>query len=640
MSSSNRKPWETATVLNQALLDASQDNLVNGLDAIVEVEAPDGSIIRASDRNKYVGEHFYEALTNFPVITRTLGEWLSPGLEFSELEFELSNADGRFNRFLPGGADFAGWVGRLVTVKLGLGEQAGTYLTVFRGRVTREAGFGRTVKSIIVRARDELERVATVFPTETFSDTVYPKAPQELWGTLKPVIYGDWTENVTPGSASVPAYAVNGADIFVTGEELNCQVAIGTPAVFTYVNHRLSPGQVVNVDGTALPTGIVAGNYTVAAVSFNSFTLTGVNASAAGEATVKATGARANVQLVVSANTNEALDTAHVYIKRQDKRYRVPAAQVVNVNGSQNAFELVQDQVGFQIEAANWVYDKADEVLVRVRGKNLGSYDGNAVSIARDLLETFGGVSPGEFDANWTTYRDKASPVQSAVVAIKARAWVREQQEVLVYVKSLLAQVRLELFVDRELQFKLSPLHFEDWQAAPSFIIRNWDCEKGSFTPRIDDRNNFNRARGAYNFLPDVGENAYTTPYFRNSAAIAQAGTTITKAILLPNLHDAADAARQVQETLKLASSYREVVAVNLTSRAFLQDVGSFVRVQVVIGSTVLDGVPCLVRELGYDPGSLKIPVKLWSFAMVPFTGWNPGFAGTVGGQTATISQE
>lgn len=640
MSTSNRKPWETSTTLDQTLLDNCQDNLLNGLEAIVEIVAPDGSIIRASDRNKYVGEHFYQALTNFPVVTRTLGDWLSTGLEFSELEFELSNADGRFNKYLPGGADFAGWVGRQVTVKLGLQEVESTYTTIFRGRITREAGFGRTVKSMIIRARDELERTVKVFPTETFSDSAYPKAPQELWGTLKPYIYGDWTENVTPGSASVPAFAVNGADVFVNGEDLNCQVAIGSPCVFTYVNHRLDVGQTVDVSGGSLPAGITAGTYTVFAVNFNSFQLTGVNASATGEATVKASGARQNVKLVVSSNVNEFFDTANVYIKRNEKRYRVPEAQVTNVNVDKNYFEIIQNQAGFQIDAANWVYDKSDIVLVRLKGKNLGSYDGNAVSIARDLMETFGGVTSPEFDPSWNTYRDKSTPAMSAVSNIKCRAWVHEPTEVLVYVKSLLSQVRLELFVDRDLQFHLSSLHFEDWQAAASYIVRNWDCERSSFVPKIDDKNNFNRVRGAYNFLPDIGEDAYTTPYFRNNAAISQAGITITKALLLPNLHDDTDAQNQVKETLKLASSYREVVSVNLTPRAFLKDVGDFVRLQISIGSTVLDGVPCLIRELGYDPGTLKLPVKLWSFAMVPFSGWSPGYAGTVGGSTASITQE
>jgi len=43
---------------------------------IVEIETPIGTIY-ASDRNKYAGSTFYEALLNFPIIRRTVGEWLS-----------------------------------------------------------------------------------------------------------------------------------------------------------------------------------------------------------------------------------------------------------------------------------------------------------------------------------------------------------------------------------------------------------------------------------------------------------------------------------------------------------------------------------------------------------------------------------
>lgn len=643
MSSSDRKPWLTATVLNQQLLDDSQDNLAGGLEPIVEIAAPDGSIIRASDRNKYVGEHFYEALTNFPTITRTLGDWLSGGIEFSELEFELSNVDGRYNKYLPGGANFAGWVGRLVTVKIGLKEQASTYTTVFRGRVTREAGFGRTVQSIKIRARDELERAfGTKFPLNVFSDTAYPLAPQDLWGTLIPVIYGNWTVDVTPGSASIPAYPVNAASIFVNNEELNVQVTAGTPATFTYVNHRLTDGQVVHLDGSSLPAGLTPGNKTVANATPNTFQLTGENASADGEATVARPAATAptNLDCIISFNANEAFDQTNVYILRQDKRYRVPANRIVNVNANNNRFEIQQDHPDFTIDGEHWEFDKSDKVLVRVRGKNLGAYDGNAIAIARDILETYGDVDPGDFDPSWNTLRDKASPAVSAIANIKARAWVREEQDVLGYVKSLLSQVRVELFVDRDLQLKLFPLHFDAWQASPSYVVRNWDCEKGSFQPQIDNRNNFNRARGAYNFLPDVGENAYVTRYQRNQAAINQSGEAVTRAILYPNLHVETDVKNQVVETLKIASSYREVVSVNLTPRAFLRDVGGFVSVQIDIGSSVISGVPCLIRELSYDPSSLKIPVKLWSFQMMPFGSWNPGYAGIVGGQTATITEE
>lgn len=232
MSSSNRKPYLTATSIDQALLDASGDNLSNQIELIVDIEAPDGSIIRASDRNKYVGEHFYEALTNFPDVIRTVGEWLNGGLVFSEMSFELSNADGRFNKFLPGGDDFAGWIGRRITVKIGLRDVESSFFQIFRGEVTDEAGFGRTIKSITIRARDVLEKNNATFPSTVFNITDHPKALDELYGQTIPIIYGDWSESVTTNTASVPAYAINAADIFVNNEELTVTIALGACCVY------------------------------------------------------------------------------------------------------------------------------------------------------------------------------------------------------------------------------------------------------------------------------------------------------------------------------------------------------------------------------------------------------------------------
>ena len=67
---------------------------------------------------------------------------------------------------------------------------------------------------------------------------------------------------------------------------------------------------------------------------------------------------------------------------------------------------------------------------------------------------------------------------------------------------------------------------------------------------------------------------------------------------------------------------------------------GDFVSVNVTMGATVLENVPAMVRDIGYDPAGLRIPVRVWSLQMVPFPGYSPGYAGIVGGSTATITEE
>lgn len=652
MSSSNRKPYLTATSIDQALLNAAGDNLSNQIELIVDITAPDGSIIRASDRNKYVGEHFYEALTNFPDVTRTIGEFLGQGLVFSEMTFELSNADGRFNKYLPGGANFGGWIGRSVIVKIGLRDVESSYVAIFRGAITEEGGFSRTVKSITIKARDTLEKINVSFPPDVFTQAAYPKAADDLWGTTIPLIYGDWTVNVLPGLSSVPAKVVNGADIFVNGDELPVTVALGTPVVFTAVNHRLDVNDEIDVhsDNPAFPSTLKGKHY-VQAITANEFT---ISKTAGGAAVNLTTGDVSgnnhvekhsvslleNVKLVISSNANTDFDLNQVWLKRSELYYKIPTTIIQNVNANKNYFELDQDNAAFQIDGAHWMYDTSDEFFVRVKGKAIPSYQENIVAIAEDVLKTYGGVVSGDLDSTWSYFKTKASPSTSAVANIKGRAWIGEPQNAMEYAVSLLEQVRLELFFSREQKLSLSALHWDEFDDTPSFVVRNWDIEKDSLVPQIDDRNNFNRVRAAYSFLPDMQENAFSTRYYKNNAAIAQAGREITKVLTYPNLHVESDVVTQMTETMKLVSGYREIIVCALTNRAILKDLGQFVLLDVQIGSTVFSGVPCQIRDIGYSPDGLKLPMRLWSFAMLPFQTWNPGYAGIVGGESASIVQE
>jgi len=254
----------------------------------------------------------------------------------------------------------------------------------------------------------------------------------------------------------------------------------------------------------------------------------------------------------------------------------------------------------------------------------------------------YGGLSSGDFDANWATYRDKATPAESATASIKARVWVGEPQETVKYVLQMLEQVRLEAFVSRDQKFKLNSMHFDDFiaPASISYSVKNWDLSKSSFSPVSDDINTWNRAKGDYNFDPNKNENLFSTDIYRNQAAITQAGKEISKLIVFPNLYVKSDVINQLSETLKLASAYPEYIEATLSSRAILRDIGDFVLVDVKIGSSIFSEVPAMIREIGYDPDGMKVPCKLLSLQMVPYTGYAPTYSGIVGGSTATITQE
>ena len=583
MSNDQRLQYESSTVLNQDFLDASQDNLVNKLELIVDIEKPGGGFIRASDRNKYVvapsGEGtFYEALLTFPTIKRTVGDFLNPGLEFSTLELSLSNVDGRFNDLLPAGDDYAGWVGRSVTVKLGLGEIAATYTTIFQGVITDQGGFKRGVSKITFVARDKFNTINKAFPSGVLSATSYPNLEDDKQNVVIPVIYGDWTVAVEPGMASIPALVVNGKDPDVNGD--------------------------------------------------TSFTN--------------------NVQLVIAAHGLISFDTTQVYLQRGDKVWLVPSADItaVNIGGpGVSSFEIAQGSGTMTAQTPDTddqvlEYGRSDNFWVKVKGKDVGAHDNNIVAQARDLLLTYGGLMSGDFDANWNTLRNKASPAESAISTFKSRIWIQEPENLLEFVLSLLEQVRIEAFIDKNLKLKLLPLHFDEFNAAPSHTVRNWDVEQASYNMTIDERTNFNRVKGVFNFLPNRKENLQETKVYKNDAAITQAGRPISKKIVFPNLYEEATVVHQVKETLKITSAYFEYVDLTATWRSMLLDIGDFVKLNVQIQSTIFNDVPALVREIGYDPAGIKIPMKLWSFQMMPFSGYTPGYPGTVGGSTATISEE
>jgi len=108
VTTKDRRPYLTATALTQGFLNEAADNLVNQLELIVEITVPTGpdtpsGLIRASDRNKYVGGNFYEARLVFPIIHRTMGDWLSNVLEFSTIDIEINNFYCKYNSILPSG---------------------------------------------------------------------------------------------------------------------------------------------------------------------------------------------------------------------------------------------------------------------------------------------------------------------------------------------------------------------------------------------------------------------------------------------------------------------------------------------------------------------------------------------------------
>ena len=244
MPLSDRFPYKTAVEYNQDFLDLCYFNTTTELRLIADIETPNGNI-KVSDRNFYVGGDFYEARVRFPSIERKLDDWLSWRPEANTLELEISNADGKFSDLLAGGTAFGLWIGKKITIKVGLRDVASSYKVVYSGFVSEVGGLIRKSYSFILNYEDYLSKTKVELPPKTFQREDFPDLEGRFLGRSIPLIYGNWMDDM-------PLSGVM--------EEGNGNV-LGIPT--TVVNGGLS------LVDTTIPIEVVASNYYVLDVSNN-----------------------------------------------------------------------------------------------------------------------------------------------------------------------------------------------------------------------------------------------------------------------------------------------------------------------------------------------------------------------------------
>lgn len=585
MSTTNdRRPYLTATSLTQDLLDQTASNLNNQVEFVIDIQAPGGSIIRASNRNKYIGGTFYRALlSDVPETNKTLGEWLSAGLEFSSISISLANVDGEFNKYAPGGADFSDWIGNTFVIRVGLFDIEASYQEIFTGFVTEVGGFGRSTRAINITARDKYDTLNTSFPTTTFNNVTYPDIEDSFIGTAVPLIYGNHLIS-TRTPAQVPTTPVNTIDLDV----------IGGPDGDDDLRRNNA-------------------KYVISLNANRSFDTT-------------------KVYYKVEDN-NYAL---------------VPSTEITAVPVGKNSFEIKQvsgvawvpepDGSGGSLDA-EYRWASGDEFYVRVEGKDLGGagFDDNMVAICQDILINYTSLVLADFDTTWDTFRLKNTPAQSAIVNIPARAWVQEPISVLEYTLQLLEQVRLEYFVERvDQKLSINSLHFEDISTAGSIKLNNWDIGMDSVGISTSDTHFINVIQADFDFNPDLDSNNFKTDVYENAASTSTT-KTVDKLITFPNLYVKADVVNQLTEILRLSSSNFEILSFITNWRPLLQDLGRFILFNIKIGSTQFTDVPCQIRQITYlSNGSIALVV--WSYLMTPYPGYNSGSPGIVGGFDASIT--
>lgn len=212
----SRNIWEYPdSKLNQQLLNAAHPFIE--LQWIADIKISDVAVFRVSDRNIYVQDidlipRYYEArVGKAPNINVTLGEWLAPSFEIGDLKIEINNRDGFFNDYLPNGSKYLQWIGATVSIKVGFGEKYSNYYEVFKGKVAAKQGVTGTAETIILKVYDRSAEDEVPIPATSFDRTSYPYTDLENIGKVLPIIYGDWTEEVSD-YGEIPAICSNATD--------------------------------------------------------------------------------------------------------------------------------------------------------------------------------------------------------------------------------------------------------------------------------------------------------------------------------------------------------------------------------------------------------------------------------------------
>ena len=561
--------YDNAIELNQAVLDAALAGMENQIQFIVDISLPGGDFLRLSDQPLYVGNRFYEGRIKIPKVERKISELLAASLTFSEIQVDINNVDGAYNRYLVGGANYTPFFGQSIELKAGLRDVESSYFTVFKGFVHYEGSVERGSKTFTLRARDQFETLNKPIPLPLINLTDFPLAPQDSLGKRIPMALGDWTYGFNFNNA---------ADVDVGSEiKVKAKTAAG------------------NFGGGLLGYFVGAGVFVFSIGSYLPDTILSV--------LVK----RGDNYLV--ANFTASPTAAAGYW----------CAQVLSLIKTDNS-------------STGYIYQSGDVAAISVKVPYaVGQYD-NAVDQAREVLKTLAGVAVGDFDAtSWNTLRAKTSPASGAVANIKSRLWIGEANSgdatVLSAAISLLKQIRADIFIDRNRRVKLLSLALEDnpqLSAVPA--VTQYNVLEGTFKPQTDRRNFFNSAAGNYSFNPITGKTAFQTAKRKNSNSIFKSGKEIAKAIDFPNLYIPADVQNQVDEYVRFYSAGLEYVSTTLTWNHIIRDLGDFVTVSFNVGSVSFDRVPMMIRNLSASPESGSVEVLLLSFANLPYPNFSPNY--------------
>lgn len=579
--------YKLATSLDQTTLDETfrgGESDIHTIGILTKTVGINTYTLRFSDRSKYVGDDFYQGRAKFPEIKRTVGELISPSIQFSEMEVQLNNVDGFYNNYLSSGADYFSFIGARLLIKVGLRETESTYFTMFDGLVPDEDGFSIDRQIITIRARDKADGLnkATGLPYINSND--YPTAPKESYGKIIPMVVGDWTigYNIIANAGTISiTYAGNNYDIITDAPGNFYGGIIGYP-----------------VGGEFFVFSI--GNYTPDTI-LNCHIKRGNN--------------------LIQCNFDPTPQDAAGYWVVEILSLKVSSGGTIPYEFQDGDVATIQVGIPY------------DTVPTK-------QYS-NPIRLAKEILKTLGDKVDDDFDASsWNAMETKSTPPQSALASIKARIWIGEDNDkILEEALQLLEQVRVELYFDSALKIALRSIHPEDFYSHGDFRLEQIYVDEESLKVTSDTRNFFNSALGNYAYTPIIGKTQLQTKTRKNQNSIDKSGKVVSKAIDLPALYIESDVLNQVDEFIKFYSCGQEYVEAKVAWTAMLLDLTEIVKVFYNIGSVTYDNTPMKIRDITFTPDNGCFNFKFLSFANFPYSGYTPVNASRMlSSQTETIT--
>jgi hypothetical protein len=575
--------YEKATSLDQAMLDETfkgGETEIHTIGVLTKTVGGNTYTLRFSDRAKFVGDNYYQGRAKFPDIKRTVGELVAPELQFSEMEVQLNNVDGFYNHYLSGGADYFSFIGSRLVIQVGIRDVAGTYFTIFDGKVPDEDGFNIDRQSITIRARDKADTLNKATGLPTINDVDYPSAPQESYGKVIPLAIGDWTVGYTVNANSgTLAITISGTQYAIITDSPN------------------------NFYGGLIGYPVGGGFFVFSVGSY----------------------------------TPETILSCHV--KRGNNLLQVNfTATPYNAAGYWAVQVLSCNLFGGGTVA--YVHQDGDVATISVKiPYTVGQYS-NPILIAQQLLYTLGDLTSLDLDmTSWNSLSTKSTPPQSAMTAILARIWIGEEQDkILETVLGLLEQVRVELYWNNVGKIALRSIHPEDFSSHGSTRIEQIHIDESSLKVTSDQRNFFNKAIGNFAFTPVIGKTQLQTVTRKNQNSIDKADKEVLKGIDLPALYVESDATLQIDEFIRFYSSSQQYVEANIAWTALLRDLTEVVMINYIVGSIDFNNKPMKIRDITFKPSTACLTFKLLSFANFPYTGYAPANAAQMlSSQTQTI---